>query len=107
MRPFEWLELYEMKTLAQVSATLSSHKPQLVEKFHIKKMAIFGSFARNEQKKTSDLDILVEFKEPVGIEFIDLANYLEYLLKVKVDLVSKNGIKPKYFREIKNDLHYV
>lgn len=103
----KWLELRQMKTLAQVTATLSSHKPQLTEKYHVKNMAVFGSFARNEQKKTSDLDILVEFKRPVGIEFIDLANYLEHLLKVKVDLVSKNGIKPKYFREIKNDLRYV
>lgn len=107
MWPVEWLELQQMKTLAQVTAALSSHKPQLSEKYHVKKMAVFGSFARNEQKKASDVDILVEFKGPVGVEFIDLANYLEHLLKVKVDLVSKNGIKPKYFREIKNDLHYV
>lgn len=96
-----------MNTLGQVTTALSLHKPELISRFHVKKMAIFGSFARNEQKKTSDVDILVEFNAPVGMEFIDLANYLESLLKRKVDLVSRNGIKPKYFREIKNDLHYV
>ncbi len=96
-----------MNTLAQVTNALSNHKTELVTKFSVKKMAIFGSFARNEQKRTSDVDILVEFSKPVGIEFIDLANYLESLLKRRVDLVSRNGIKPKYFREIKDDLHYV
>jgi predicted nucleotidyltransferase len=96
-----------MKTLAQVTNALSNHKYELSSKFHVEKLAIFGSFARNEQKKESDIDILVEFNAPIGIEFIDLANHLESILKLKVDLVSRNGIKPKYFREIKNDLRYV
>lgn len=70
-------------------------------------MAIFGSYARNEQRANSDLDVLVEFDSPVGVEFIDLANYLESFLDLNVDLVSRAGIKPKYYREIKNDLKYV
>ena len=68
---------------------------------------MFGSYARNEQRPDSDIDILVEFDAPVGVEFIDLANYLEDLLKLRVDLVSRNGIKPKYFTEIQPDLKYV
>lgn len=96
-----------MKSLSQIQSKLSIHKGELFQQYHLKNMAIFGSYARNEQKKTSDLDILVEFKSPIGIEFIDLANFLEQLLKIKVDLVSKNGIKQKYFREIKSDLRYV
>jgi len=96
-----------MKNLTQIQSALSSRKGDLFQKFHVKNMAIFGSYARNEQKRSSDLDVLVEFSSPVGIEFIDLANYLENLLKVRVDLVSRNGIKPKYFKEIKNDLKYV
>ena len=96
-----------MKNLVQVKKILSEHKIELFKKFYVKKMAIFGSYARNEQKKTSDVDILVEFSESVGVEFIDLADYLESLLRLRVDLVSRNGIKPKYFKEIKKDLHYV
>ena len=96
-----------MRNLSQIQTTLSSHKGDLFQRYHLKNMAIFGSYARNEQKKTSDLDILVEFSAPIGVEFIDLANYLELLLKLRVDLVSKNGIKPKYYNEIKNDLKYV
>lgn len=96
-----------MKNLAQIRTTLTTHKGELFQRYHLKNMAIFGSYARNEQKKTSDLDILVEFSAPIDIEFIDLANYLEGLLKLRVDLVSKNGIKPKYYKEIKNDLKHV
>ena len=96
-----------MKSLGQIKDALSSRKLEMVQKYHVKNMAIFGSYSRNEQKKNSDLDVLVEFTSPVGIEFIDLANYLEALLKIPVDLVSRKGIKPKYYREIKSDLKYV
>jgi len=96
-----------MKKLSQIKATLYSRKSDLFQKYRVKRIAIFGSCARNQQEKHSDVDILVEFNSPIGIEFIDLANYLESLLKVRVDLVSRNGIKPRYFREIKNDLKYV
>ena len=67
---------------------------------------MFGSYARNEQRNDSDVDILVEFSSPVGIEFIDLGNYLERILKLRVDLVSRNGIKPQYFSQISCDLRY-
>lgn len=96
-----------MKNLTQIENKLAAHKGKLFQQYHVKNMAIFGSYARNEQRKTSDLDILVEFNSPIGIEFIDLANDLEQLLRIKVDLVSRNGIKPKYLREIKSDLRYV
>ncbi len=82
-------------------------KNDLFKRFQIKNLAVFGSFARGEQKNDSDVDILVEFDQPVGIEFIDLANYLESLLKIRVDLVSRRGIKNKYFKRIKKDLKYV
>ena len=50
---------------------------------------------------------MVEFDQPIGIGFIDLALELELLLSQKVDLVSKNGIKPKYLQSISQELHYV
>ena len=70
-------------------------------------MAIFGSYSRNEQDKNSDLDIVVEFNDKIGIRFIDLAEELEKLIGFKVDLVSRKGIKEKYFERIKEDLTYV
>jgi len=70
-------------------------------------MAIFGSYSRKEQKDTSDLDILVEFSDKIGIRFVDLADDLEKIVGFKVDLVSKKGIKEKYLKSIDSDLIYV
>lgn len=96
-----------MTSLSQIQSTLSSHREELFDRFMVKNLAVFGSYARNEQRQDSDVDILVEFNSPVGIEFIDLGNYLERLLNLRVDLVSRNGIKPKYFQQIEGDLKYV
>jgi len=79
----------------------------MLDRFRVKTIAVFGSYARQQQRHDSDVDILVEFSSPVGIEFIDLGNYLERLLNLRVDLVSRNGIKPQYFRRIESDLKYV
>lgn len=70
-------------------------------------MAIFGSYSRSEQNENSDLDIVVEFTDKIGIRFIDLAEEIEDLIGFKVDLVSKNGIKEKYLKAINSDLIYV
>ena len=79
-------------------------KKSLFQKYPIKELAIFGSYAREEQSPKSDLDVLVEFHSRVGSEFIELG---EELLGIKVDLVSKNGIKLRYFERIKENLLYI
>jgi hypothetical protein len=96
-----------MRSLQEIQTTLNRHKQHLFEAYPIQSMAIFGSYARNEQDADSDLDILVEFRETIGIRFIDLAEELENLTNTKVDLVSKKGIKEKYFGAILSDLIYV
>ena len=70
-------------------------------------MAIFGSYSRGENTDESDLDILVEFNGKIGIRFIDLADDIESIVGLKVDLVSKNGIKRGYLSAIDSDLVYV
>ena len=71
------------------------HKAELNEKFKVKTIGVFGSYVRGEQKRSSDVDVLVEFEVPVGLfEFRKLENYLSDLLGVKVDLVSKKALKP-------------
>jgi predicted nucleotidyltransferase len=96
-----------MQALDNIKKTLQNNKLILVKKYGIKDLAIFGSYARNEQNQESDIDILVDFKNSVGIEFIDLADELEQLLKLKVDLVSKKGLKKEYFKSIMSELQYV
>ena len=79
----------------------------LEKQYAVSELGLFGSYVRNEQNDQSDIDILVEFKRPIGIEFVDLADLLEKELDLKVDLVSKNGIKPKYFSAIQPEIVYV
>jgi predicted nucleotidyltransferase len=75
--------------------------------YGISRMGIFGSVARGDETPDSDVDLLVEFSRPIGIEFIDLGNMLEKLLGRKVDVVSRRGIKDRYFKEIEKDIVYV
>jgi len=96
-----------MRSLNDIQATLSKHKNHLFNDYPLKSMAIFGSYSRQENKELSDLDLIVEFNDKIGIRFIDLAEEIERILGVKVDLVSKNGLKEKYRKAIDNDLIYV
>lgn len=95
-----------MDTFSDIKTKLEDQKKGLFEKYPIKTLAIFGSFARNEQTASSDLDLMVEFHSRVGSEFIELADELEDILGIKVDLVSRKGIKERYFERIKEDLIY-
>ena len=96
-----------MGTLQEIKNTLSSHKNRLFNEYPIKSLTIFGSYSRKEQNDFSDLDILVEFSDKIGIRFVDLAEDIEKIVGFKVDLVSKKGIKEKYLKSIKPDLIYV
>lgn len=96
-----------MKTLQDIKLKLSQLKPVLEKKYAVSALGLFGSYVRNEQNAQSDIDILVDFKKPIGIEFVDLAELLEKELDLKVDLVSKKGIKPKYFSAIQPEIIYV
>ena len=96
-----------MNRTQEIELTLRKNKLYLFQNYPIKSLAIFGSYAKNEQTEESDLDLMVEFNGKIGIRFIDLADEIEELIGFKVDLVSKNGIKEKYFQAIQSDLIYV
>ncbi|MEK7992492.1 MAG: nucleotidyltransferase domain-containing protein, partial [Planctomycetota bacterium] len=68
----------------------------------------FGSYVRNEQAEDSDLDVLVDFAAPIGLfEFIDLEEELSELLCARVDLVSRNALKPYIGRRILSEVQIV
>ena len=96
-----------MKTLEELKTIINQHKKEMKEKFKVKNIAIFGSYAREEQSQESDIDILVEFKKPVGLLFVHLADYLEEILGVRVDLVTPDAIKPNRKIYVMKDLVYV
>ncbi|MFN3740863.1 MAG: nucleotidyltransferase family protein [Thermodesulfovibrionales bacterium] len=83
-----------MKTLKEIKDILTFHKKELEEKYKIKEISIFGSYIREDQKKRSDIDILVDFYEvPDLLKFIEIERYLEEVLGVKVDLVPKPALR--------------
>ena len=91
-------------TRDEVLETLRRHKPGLQKKYHLTTIELFGSYARNEQTPDSDVDVLVEFNEPLGIEFVDLLIELEAILGKPVDLISKKSLRPKLIPYIEPDL---
>jgi predicted nucleotidyltransferase len=101
--PYIW-NVNQLNDLKQI---LQQLKPELVQKFHVHAIGIFGSAVKGDFSPVSDVDIIVDFNQPIGIEFIDLADYIEAQLQKKVDLVSKNGIKDKYFKAIEGEIVYV
>jgi predicted nucleotidyltransferase len=85
-----------MRDVDRVREILARNRGELRRRFKVKDIGVFGSYVRGEQKKKSDVDVLVEFEEPVGFfEFIALEDYLAGLLGVKVDLVSRKALKPR------------
>jgi len=92
-----------MKNTEEIRKKLEELKPSLKEKFGVKSLGVFGSYIRGEEKKGSDLDILVEFEETASLsllDFIGLENYLSEELGVKVDLVEKSTLKPRIGKHI-------
>ena len=94
----------DLNTIRQILIQL---KPELIDKFHVSTLGLFGSVVRDDFTATSDVDIIVDFSQPIGIEFVDLADLIEAKLNKNVDLVSKNGIKQKYYEAIKSEIIYV
>lgn len=82
--------------LQKFKEKIGVNKAEIEKKFKVKEIGIFGSYVRGEQNRNSDVDILVDFQEPIGLfRFMDLEEYLENLLKTRVDLVSRKALKPK------------
>jgi len=96
-----------MSGLEDIEKVLRKYKNYLKENFYVKKIGIFGSYTRGEETSKSDVDILVEFSEPLGWEFFDLKEFLEEKLSKKVDLITENGIRPQMKEKILNEVIYV
>lgn len=97
-----------MKSLDEIKFIVQSHKGELAEKYGVAEIGIFGSVVRGEAREDSDVDVLVAFNRPTGfIAFMDLLYYLEELFGAKVDLVTRNALKPRIGKRILNEVMYV
>jgi len=95
-----------MKALREIEETLKIYKPFLKEEFKVKEIGIFGSYSRGEESEKSDVDILVEFYEPIGWEIFDLKEFLEEILGKEVDLVTVKALKPQLKDRILKEVVY-
>ncbi|MDO9516904.1 MAG: nucleotidyltransferase family protein [Methanosarcinaceae archaeon] len=97
-----------MKTTESIKETLVEHRSELKKLFNVQEIGLFGSYVRDQQNESSDVDILVEFDEPVGlISFVGLKNYLSDFLGIEVDLVMKNALRPRIGKRILKEVVYV
>jgi hypothetical protein len=97
-----------MKTRKEFVVTLGSLKGELESRFHVKSIGIFGSVARNENTETSDLDLIVDFSEPVGMfKFLELRDYLRLALSTDIDLTTPRALKPAIRQTVERDVLYV
>jgi predicted nucleotidyltransferase len=94
-------------TKEEILKTLAKDKPELQKQFKVHKIALFGSYARGDQQADSDVDILVEVDPSIGLDFVTLAERIEKLLGVSVDLVSSRAVKPTAMKYIEPELIYV
>lgn len=91
--------------MTEIKTVLTPYIPELKELYKITMLGVFGSYVRNEQTSSSDLDLLVNFKsKPSLFEFVALENYLTDLLGVKVDLVMDSALKPRIKKNIRKEL---
>jgi len=93
-----------MKKLEEILKILAREKPKLEKRYKLNRLALFGSYARGDQTEESDLDILVDVDPSIGLEFVSLADELEELLEVPVELVSIRAIKPRNWKFIEPEI---
>jgi predicted nucleotidyltransferase len=99
-----------VRSVEEVKAILKEHKDEVIRQYHVTELGIFGSFVRGEQKRRSDVDILVEFNDkdiPGLLKLSEMERYLQRLLKKKVDVVIKSGIRPELKKGILKEVVYI
>jgi hypothetical protein len=97
-----------MQKIDELKKILQNNKKTLKDEYGVIQIGIFGSYTKGNQKKSSDVDILVEFEKAVDLfTFVQLKNHLSDLLGVNVDLVIKKALKPKLGERILSETVYI
>ena len=98
-------------TKETIIEALKQSYPHMATEYGLKKIGIFGSYARGEQNDKSDIDIIAEFQMPIGLKFIEFAEYLEELFGKKTGVITPTGVdsirNQNIVREIKESVIYV
>ncbi|MDV3103414.1 nucleotidyltransferase family protein [Thermococcus waiotapuensis] len=93
-----------VKSLNEIKTILREHMDELRTKYGVRSIEIFGSYVRGEQREDSDLDLLVEFEEPVGLLTISMLQvYLSGLLGIKVDVIPKDSLRRELWDSVSRE----
>ena len=96
------------RSFDEIREVIEKNKPKLAASYGIRSIGVFGSFARGEQRRRSDVDILVEFDEVPGLlQFVRIEEHLRRLLGRKVDLVRKEALRPELKDHILREIVYL
>lgn len=93
-----------MKTREEILRSLEQARPELVRRFGVERLALFGSYARGDQREDSDVDVLVDVNPTIGLGFVDLADTIESALGVRAEVVSRRAIRPRHWEVIEAEL---
>lgn len=94
--------------LSSLEGNLKKLKPVLSRKFKVKRFGIFGSYVRGQARKSSDVDVLVEFSRSIDLlDFVALERYLAEQTGAKIDLVSMKALRPEFSGTILNEVIYI
>jgi len=92
----------------EIIKIIRNSKPEMESHYGVKRLGLFGSYVKGKQGKKSDVDILVTFNRDIDLfDFLDLREYLEKQLHVKVDLVMESALKPAIGKRILSEVEYV
>ena len=100
-----------MLTREETIRLLREAQPYLSAEYGVKRLGLFGSYAKGRPTGASDVDIVVEFERPIGFKFVALSEYLERVLGARVDILTPAGIRgirvPRIARAIEGSIVYV
>ena len=98
-------------TKEKLAELLREKYPYLLSEYGVKRIGFFGSYGKGRPSESSDVDVVVEFERPIGLRFVDFAEYLESLLGKKVDVLTPAGIQgiriTRISKEIEKNIVYV
>lgn len=95
-------------TLEEIKNIIKENLAHLKKEYYVSEVGVFGSYATGEQKEDSDIDVLIEIGQPIGLfKFVGLKLYLEEKLNKKVDLVTKRALKPLIKDQILDETVYI
>lgn len=92
----------------EIIDTIRKSKPDLETQYGVQRVGLFGSYVKGQERKKSDIDILVAFSRDIDLfDFLDLREFLEDRLNSKVDLVMESALKPAIGKRILSEVEYV